>query len=61
MYIMTYPLQCTPTTRGVHKAPPKKFNSDNPQAFRAFKQTIIRGRYVEYHTIHNNNNNNTYS
>jgi len=52
MYIMTYPLQCTRTTRGVHKAPPKKLNFDNPLAFRAFKQTITRSvRRISYYRI----------
>lgn len=52
MYIMTDPLQCTRTARGVHKAPPKKLNFDNPLAFRAFKQTITRSVHqISYYRI----------
>lgn len=52
MYIMTYPLQCTRTARGVHKAPPKKLNFNNPLAFRAFKQTITRTVHrISYYRI----------
>jgi len=47
---VSYPLQCTRTTSGVHKAPPKKLNFDNPLAFRAFKQTITRSvRWISYY------------